>query len=236
MENQQEHVHTRTHFRPFPTLAWWSLAGNSHFPERSSLFSDILPHPWFIGHKSQKKRETRTAQFRERAVEKGEVRMINRRCGDCAAIKEKAGMTAFLLTLKVKGCKNCGTKLKWLICINMFQLQLVVNYTPHQSLCFQNMDLMETVCDVCQTKTSGTLLLCHNYFSSFDKWVGCLTWKLQTPQETLWLHPSTWPQRLRLPQVTHLSYHQRCSQRRLGPVLRLNGKETQIIVFYIILF
>lgn len=74
-QQEQEHAHAHKHFRPFPNLAWSSLAGNSHFPECSHPSSDILPRPWFIGHKSQKKRETRTAQFREGAVENDEERV-----------------------------------------------------------------------------------------------------------------------------------------------------------------
>lgn len=52
--NGQTQNSTRTHSSGlFPLLMWWSLAGNSHFLQRSHLFSGILPHPWFMANKSR---------------------------------------------------------------------------------------------------------------------------------------------------------------------------------------
>lgn len=136
MEKQQEHAHAHKHFRPFPNLAWSSLAGNSHFPERSHPSSDILPHPWFIGHKSQKKRETRTAQFREGAVEKDEERVINTETPYGRLWKQqwretRGHVTCSHLKFKVRISNNCRTKLIWLICKNVFSLQPPVDPTLH---------------------------------------------------------------------------------------------------------
>lgn len=68
-------VHTHTLFwRPFPILMWWSLAGNSHFPECSHLFSGILPHPWFIANKSQKGERNRKRETEQERKSTGEGR------------------------------------------------------------------------------------------------------------------------------------------------------------------
>lgn len=93
-------------------------------------------HSWFTGHKSQKERETKTAQFRERAVAKDEVRTINmevygrlwkqqwREPGD--------HVTYLHLEYKLQMTNNCRTKTDMaLICKNVFSLQPLVNQTPH---------------------------------------------------------------------------------------------------------